>query len=920
MNNLSLNFFGEQVEVKLPETLANLRQSISEKFLFSPSDTAELVISYVKDLGKKFIETENDFKEFVKNKIFKVDLDVDQNSQIFKNSLIRLQNEKEENKKQLDNLLVKSKELKEQKKQKLSEAKKKIDELTGLKKEAEKKKKETIELFNIEIEKLKKEIAKIKKISDTEKLKINKKENQLNKSIDELKTKLGLPVEKKVKKQIKPKLKSKKPAQPIKLLNTKEDWDEHLKKIYEQLLAKKNELYKPFITKEDTKLKSKPVQPIKLLNTKEDWDEHLKRINEQLLAKKNQLYKPFFTNQNHTLKSKPIKPIKLLNTKEDWEEHLKRINEQLLAKKNELYKPFFTNQNHTLKSKPAKNQIKLLNTKEDWEEHLKKINENLLAKKYELYSPFVDNALKSKPIKPIKLLNTKEDWDEHLKRINEQLLAKKNELYKPFFSKEVHWNYICDGCGMAPIKGIRYHCKECKDFDFCENCHLKKKDEHKHLFLAIEKAISKKPERKLRAHRPICDKIMHKGVTCDGCGVFPLIGCRYKCAICPNFDFCEKCEKKYGKEHSHPLVQISNPNIKLHSIKCNLKEEFNMKNNVEHIDIIHDGINCDGCGAEYILGSRYKCAVCPNFDYCEKCLKEHASEHQHPFIKIYHPKMKLASIKVVVDENCPTYRPPVKICPTERKLRAPNNYRKLEVDHDGPVHEEVTCDGCGMYPIVGCRYKCAVCPNFDFCEKCEIKYYKEHSHPMIQIPSPEMKLFAVKCNLKERFKMNKVGEEKIVHEGINCNGCDACITGNRYKCAICQNFDYCENCLKKNSSEHKHPFIKIYHPKMKLVSIKVVVPQECPIYDNSKSKKVERQKPTLKENKPVHEGISCDGCGAKNIVGCRYKCAVCPNFDFCEECEEKLCEKHLHPFIKIYNPEMKITSIKCVVKEDCPKY
>jgi hypothetical protein len=167
MNNLSLNFFGEQVEVKLPETLANLRQSISEKFLFSPSDTAELVISYVKDLGKKFIETENDFKEFVKNKIFKVDLDVDQNSQIFKNSLIRLQNEKEENKKQLDILLVKSKELKEQKKQKLSEAKKKIDELTGLKKEAEKKKKETIELFNIEIEKLKKEIEKIKKISET---------------------------------------------------------------------------------------------------------------------------------------------------------------------------------------------------------------------------------------------------------------------------------------------------------------------------------------------------------------------------------------------------------------------------------------------------------------------------------------------------------------------------------------------------------------------------------------------------------------------------------------------------------------------------------------------------------------------------------------------------------------------------------
>ena len=187
MNKLSLNFFGEQVEVKLPESLASLRQNISEKFLFSPSDTAELVISYAKGLGKKIIETENDFKEFVKNKIFKVDLDVDQNSQIFQNSLVKLQNEKEADKKELENLLSQSKELKEQKKQKISDAKKKMDELTGMKKEIEKKKKEAMAQFDKEIKKLTTEINKIKKISDTEKLNITKKENELNKSIDELK-------------------------------------------------------------------------------------------------------------------------------------------------------------------------------------------------------------------------------------------------------------------------------------------------------------------------------------------------------------------------------------------------------------------------------------------------------------------------------------------------------------------------------------------------------------------------------------------------------------------------------------------------------------------------------------------------------------------------------------------------------------
>ena len=239
----------------------------------------------------------------------------------------------------------------------------------------------------------------------------------------------------------------------------------------------------------------------------------------------------------------------------------------------------------------------------------------------------------------------------------------------------------------------------------------------------------------------------------------------------------------------------------------------------------------------------------------------------------------------------------------------------------------VTCDGCGVYPIVGNRYKCAICPNFDFCEKCEKKFHKEHSHPMVQISNPNQRLFQVKCNLREEYKMdNKNENNDIIHEGISCDGCGTkAIVGTRYKCAVCPNFDFCEKCLKEHSSEHDHPFIKIYHPKMKLVSIKTVVGEECPSYDNSNSKKLkgakkEDNKTTKTEEKPIHEGITCDGCGVSPIVGCRYKCAVCHNFDYCENCEEKLTEEHQHPFIKIYNPEMKLASIKCVVKEDCPVY
>ena len=30
--------------------------------------------------------------------------------------------------------------------------------------------------------------------------------------------------------------------------------------------------------------------------------------------------------------------------------------------------------------------------------------------------------------------------------------------------------YICDGCGISPIKHIRYRCSECPEFDLCEIC------------------------------------------------------------------------------------------------------------------------------------------------------------------------------------------------------------------------------------------------------------------------------------------------------------------------------------------------------------------------------------------------------------------------------------------------------------------
>lgn len=56
------------------------------------------------------------------------------------------------------------------------------------------------------------------------------------------------------------------------------------------------------------------------------------------------------------------------------------------------------------------------------------------------------------------------------------------------------------------------------------------------------------------------------------------------------------------------------------------------------------------------------------------------------------------------------------------------------------------------------------------------------------------------------------------------------------------------------------------------------------------------------EEKVVHAAI-CDGCNQR-IVGIRYKCAVCPDYDLCEACEPKVSTLHdaTHTFLKIRRP------------------
>ena len=73
-----------------------------------------------------------------------------------------------------------------------------------------------------------------------------------------------------------------------------------------------------------------------------------------------------------------------------------------------------------------------------------------------------------------------------------------------------------------------------------------------------------------------CDGVVtHVGVQCDGCGICPIMGVRYKCSVEKDFDFCEICEER--REHKYPFIKICKPEQAPKSIFCCVNEEEDQK-------------------------------------------------------------------------------------------------------------------------------------------------------------------------------------------------------------------------------------------------------------------------------------------------------------------------------------------------------
>ncbi|KAI1434181.1 hypothetical protein GGR50DRAFT_687783 [Xylaria sp. CBS 124048] len=202
-------------------------------------------------------------------------------------------------------------------------------------------------------------------------------------------------------------------------------------------------------------------------------------------------------------------------------------------------------------------------------------------------------------------------------------------------SLERHAEYsyrTCNACVREFRDEEFVHCTTCEDYDLCKACFTRDQHGHhpKHGFTPVVKGSIL--DYKVVSRLPPGRNVLHNAI-CDGCDKY-IRGVRHKCLDCPDWDYCADCIKSANLSHSnHRFIVIYDP-VPDRSIR--------IVSRASHFGITCDGPLCAGRAGNaghYIIGERYKCAVCHDTDFCANCEASPANLHNktHPLIKFKTP-------------------------------------------------------------------------------------------------------------------------------------------------------------------------------------------------------------------------------------------------------------------------------------------
>ena len=516
MKNLTLNFYSEQQVIPLKKELSSLKKSISEHYNLSLSDVDEIEISYNANNTKKTIKTEIDYKTFLHARISELNLEIKESSKLYKNSLKDLQQKKKDDLLKLNLLKTQLEENKKKQEKESQELKKKLEELNN-------------QIKDINQQKLD-YVKSIKKMMRG----TRNKEQELNIKITKLGNEIGAPLVYCLKEgdELPVKGENEKEKKYLELIQRNTE----CVKVQEQLYAnpRKNMAGLDKQIKEINKLCFNAIKLSQKKMTELKKEERnlileiisiQKKIGLDVELKKPMIKTGFYIPKRLHLKT---------------EENVKEENKKPISKEIKL---------------KSKNVITLPN--EPQKPKTKKLLRKNIRKKIA--------HLKFKTKKKLNSTNTK------INSLIENFEEKKEELTseeKEFLSKTKQDNIQAKKEIDDWLKFILSHTKELiASYEQRNDMNIEKLKQ-------IEKKLGnfKKGESLIKSEENTIEESISQDICCSQCKE-NIVGVRYKCVVCADFNFCEKCEDKFKDEHGHPMLKIKSPDMCPISINCSFIED-----------------------------------------------------------------------------------------------------------------------------------------------------------------------------------------------------------------------------------------------------------------------------------------------------------------------------------------------------------